>query len=490
MPSERWPNGGSRAWRKLRAQVLERDGGRCTHVDDDSGERCEKTARLEVHHLRPGPAIDADLEDLITVCRPHHPPPDAAWQAASAEAAAREAVSKLDVQELDIRSLMPALWNANAVTRETMRRIRNSIRQYGIVENLVVRPHPEFDGKYEVLSGNHRLQILKQLRVKTAPCHVVQLDDALARVLAQTLNRTRGSDDPHKLADLMDQIHAALPKARIEEFLEPMAKLPAKGEGAMEKLLAAQKAGEGMGYQFRPIHPIKLGLRLESCCHAPKMGKALELFAGRGQLTFWYSRLFEKVVRVDTDAEGQPDHNMPASDYLRTKFLEDAPFDLIDFDDEGNPFEELDVFFELIKQHPQPPFVLCVTDGLSHRLKMIRNVPTDLMKVYRWPERAAADKRLYLRCPELMDHGIRARAEQAGYSAELISMEWKPGKSATFGSWLIGPEQDTRHPIERDAADPEETPEAWGAWRVTLKPRPGEPQPPVQPLDDTAKKKK
>jgi hypothetical protein len=483
MASERWPNGSTRAWKKKRAEVLERDGKRCTFVAGADGAgrhipgpkavegRCEAATRLEVHHTKPGAAIDAELDDLLTTCKKHHPKPDQAWKEDTAEAVAQAAIAKLNIVELDTRALMPALWNANTVSRETLAKIRNSVEQFGVVENSVVRPHPEFPGKYEVLSGNHRLKVYKQLRVKKVPCHVVELDDAMSRVLAQLLNRTRGVDDPAKLAALMDEIHAALPKKDVNKFLAEMAVLPKGGAlGAMGKLLKAQREGEGMGYQFKPIHPMKLGQRLEACAHPRSMKKALELFAGRGQLTFWYRRLFDEVIRVDADAEGQPDFNMPAAEYLRSRFLEDGPFDLIDFDDEGNPFEELDVFFEVLKQHPQPPFVLCVTDGLAHRLKMIRNVPTDLEKVYRWPEKAAADKRLYLRCPELMDHGIRARAEQAGYTAELISMEWKPGKSATFGAWLVGPETDERSEVEQATEPPDQLPEAYGAWRIELKP--------------------
>lgn len=493
MASERWTNGGTRAWRKLRAQVLERDGGRCTHAVDVDGNvrllqgektpagwrRCDKTARLEVHHSKPGPSIDADLEDLYTVCKPHHPKPGAEWQAESAAAAAEAAIELLPEVLLDTRALMPALWNANVVARSTMERIRNSVRRFGIVENSVVRPHPEFEGKYEVLSGNHRLQIYKQLRVKKVPCKIVELDDAMARVLAQTLNRTRGVDDPEKLAALMDEIQQALPKQQIDEFLEHVVSLPTDRR-AMEKLLDHQRANQGIGYQFKPIHPMKLGQRLEACCHPRRMERALELFAGRGQLTFWYARLFNQVVRVDADKEGEPDHNMTATEYIRTRLVKDGPFDLIDFDDEGSPHEELDAFFEVIKEHRQQPFVLCVTDGLAHRLKLIRKVPTDLMAVYRWPEKEATGKHLYLRCPELLDHGVKARAEEAGYTATTISVEWKPGKSATFGSWVIGPEEDTRSDVERDTELGDGTPEAWGAWRIEPKPR--ESKPPVSEI--------
>jgi ParB-like nuclease domain len=504
MASERWPNGGSRAWRKLRAQVLERDGGRCTHVVDVDGNprfvqgdrtpagttRCDHTTRLEVHHSRPGPAVEADLEDLYTVCKKHHPKPGSEWQAETAAAAAEAAIAAIPEVLLDTRTLMPALWNANHVPRETMERIKTSVRTFGIVENIVIRPHPEFEGKYEVLSGNHRLQIYKQLRVKKIPCKIVNLDDAMARVLAQTLNRTRGVDDPQKLAALMDEIHAALPKQRVDEFLQDMAKLPPGGlDGkAMTRLLEHQRNEIGVGYTFKPINPMKLGHRMEACCHPRRMRKALELFAGRGQLTFWYARLFDQIVRVDADPEGAPDHQMSATEYIRTRLVKDGPFDLVDFDDEGSPHEELDAFFEVIKEHRQEPFVLCVTDGLAHRLKLIRKVPTDLQTIYRWPEREAKGKHLYLRCPELLDHGVKARAEEAGYTAETIAVDWKPGKAATFGSWLIGPEDDTRTEIEKGLEGEDALPEAWGAWRIEPKPR--ERKPPVEAGRSAPKKKR
>ena len=84
------------------------------------------------------------------------------------------------------------------------------------------------------------------------------------------------------------------------------------------------------------------------------MKHALELFAGRGQLTFWYRRMFDSVVRVDADREGEPDHKMTATEYLRTRFLEDGPFDLIDFDDEGNPLGRFIAHVLGLSGHPSP----------------------------------------------------------------------------------------------------------------------------------------
>src|SRR3954453_10634876 len=97
--------------------------------------------------------------------------------------------------EISLACLVEAEWNANRVSPGLLAKLRRSLEQFGVVENLVARPHPVEAGCYEVLSGNHRLRLLADLGFETAPVVLVELDDARARLLAQTLNRTRGKDD-------------------------------------------------------------------------------------------------------------------------------------------------------------------------------------------------------------------------------------------------------------------------------------------------------
>ena len=100
----------------------------------------------------------------------------------------------MNVVGLPISQLQAAEWNSNEVEPEMMARLRESVSRFGLVENLVVRTM----GKeaYEVLSGNHRLQVLADLKIETVPCVVVDLDDVRARLLAQALNHIRGEDNP------------------------------------------------------------------------------------------------------------------------------------------------------------------------------------------------------------------------------------------------------------------------------------------------------
>jgi len=63
--STAWRGGSSRAWRRVREQVLQRDGRRCV--------RCGQTAGLEVHHVRSRAAGGGDeLANLVTLCHHHH----------------------------------------------------------------------------------------------------------------------------------------------------------------------------------------------------------------------------------------------------------------------------------------------------------------------------------------------------------------------------------------------------------------------------------
>src|SRR5437763_2054180 len=63
------------------------------------------------------------------------------------------------VQELSVEVLVEAPWNANRVRPAVLVKVRRSVEQFGIVENLVARPHPELPGRFEVISGNHRLRL-------------------------------------------------------------------------------------------------------------------------------------------------------------------------------------------------------------------------------------------------------------------------------------------------------------------------------------------
>jgi len=117
---------------------------------------------------------------------------------------------------LPLAELSEAPWNANTMDEKMFDRLQESVRRYGLVENLVVRRTGQ---GYEVLSGNQRLRVLRALGHECVPCVVVDLDDANARLLAQALNRIQGEDDLGRKAALMKDILEELPQEDVISIL-------------------------------------------------------------------------------------------------------------------------------------------------------------------------------------------------------------------------------------------------------------------------------
>ena len=123
----------------------------------------------------------------------------------------------MEVVDLPVDSLREAPWNPNRMEGDMLVRLKESISRYGLVENMVVRPNG--DGTYELLSGNQRLKVLREMGVKSAPCVIVKLNDAHSRLLAQALNRVQGEDDLGLRAQLVQDVLASMPKDEILKLL-------------------------------------------------------------------------------------------------------------------------------------------------------------------------------------------------------------------------------------------------------------------------------
>lgn len=91
----------------------------------------------------------------------------------------------MQVVDVDIETLIPDPENARTHDEKNLAAIRGSIKQFDVVEPLVV-----WKKNNVVLGGNGRLDVMKKMGFKTAPVHYVDLDDKKAKALALALNRT------------------------------------------------------------------------------------------------------------------------------------------------------------------------------------------------------------------------------------------------------------------------------------------------------------
>jgi hypothetical protein len=145
----------------------------------------------------------------------------------------------------------------------------------------------------------------------------------------------------------------------IKEFLNP----------TIPEHTMSSHISKGYVEGIEEIDPLKLAYRLESVCHCCNRNLAIDLFSGQGRLSFWYKRLFSNVIMVDKANYDGIDFNQKAESFLQEHLTDYMDFDFVDFDDEGCPGKELQLFFSLI-EGKRSPFILCLTDGMGLALKI------------------------------------------------------------------------------------------------------------------------
>ena len=157
----------------------------------------------------------------------------------------------MEVVHLDVSDLVPNPWNVNRVSKAMMRKLTAYLKREGLVEPIVVRPHPERDGVYEILGGFHRWSICKdQLGYESIPCVVLQgLDDKRAKVLSVNLNSMKGETVPSLLSDLLNDLQQDMPLPDLE------ATLPYE-TGEIHDLLSLMQVPEGFADDLEVKDPL------------------------------------------------------------------------------------------------------------------------------------------------------------------------------------------------------------------------------------------
>jgi ParB-like chromosome segregation protein Spo0J len=103
-------------------------------------------------------------------------------------------------RRIPLRDLLSRPARANVLGARARRALTGQISRHGWYPPLIVRPHPRRKGKYEILDGHCRKEILLSLGRTTARCEVWPAGDVQARELAATLNRLRGRAETRRRA--------------------------------------------------------------------------------------------------------------------------------------------------------------------------------------------------------------------------------------------------------------------------------------------------
>lgn len=114
--------------------------------------------------------------------------------------------TRLGARLVPLADLRPHPLNANVMPEDLREKLRAHIQRTGRYPFLVVRPHPEEPGAYQVLDGHHRVEVLRELGHLEARCDVWEVDDREAKLLLATLNRLEGQDVPIRRAQLLHEL--------------------------------------------------------------------------------------------------------------------------------------------------------------------------------------------------------------------------------------------------------------------------------------------
>jgi ParB/RepB/Spo0J family partition protein len=162
---------------------------------------------------------------------------------------------------IPVDMVKPNPWNPNKLDKKKMGKIREDILQNGFIDPITVRrvfkstlPGREELDYYQIIDGEHRWTIMKELGAKEIPAAVVDLDDTQAKLKTIQLNYQRGVPIPVKLAEVLhdlnktmtlDELELALPyeKHELRDNLD-LLKLPAGLDRQVEAKAAKERKEE------------------------------------------------------------------------------------------------------------------------------------------------------------------------------------------------------------------------------------------------------
>jgi ParB/RepB/Spo0J family partition protein len=136
------------------------------------------------------------------------------------------------IRHIPLDKLLAHPDNPNRMSRASFRKLLRHIRQTQRYEPLVVRPHPQRKGFFQIINGHHRWAALRQLGHAKAQAVVWDIDDEHTDILLSTLNRLTGRDQ-------LDRKLAILRRLSARHAPKELAKLLPQTRGQLERLTAA-----------------------------------------------------------------------------------------------------------------------------------------------------------------------------------------------------------------------------------------------------------
>ncbi len=106
----------------------------------------------------------------------------------------------MKVEFIDPKLLIPSEYNPREITKEEFEKLKNSIKEFGFVENATINK------KNEIIGGHMRVKAAIELGIKEVPCIRVDLPKNKEKILNLALNKISGKWDNEKLSQLITEL--------------------------------------------------------------------------------------------------------------------------------------------------------------------------------------------------------------------------------------------------------------------------------------------
>jgi len=118
-------------------------------------------------------------------------------------------------QEIEISKIIIPEKRARAtLTEQQIEELKENIKKHGFTIPILVKTTP--DGNYELIDGQHRIEIVKEFGWERVPAVIISADEKRAAILNITSNTLRGTQDCLTISEALNE--AAAKGATLEEL--------------------------------------------------------------------------------------------------------------------------------------------------------------------------------------------------------------------------------------------------------------------------------
>ncbi len=128
------------------------------------------------------------------------------------------------IQSIALEKLIAHPDNPNIMSNSNLGKLIKNIKLTGRYEPILVRPHPQRGGFFQIINGHHRCNALTKLGYTVADCIVWDIGDEQTDILLATINRLCGSDNLGKKINLLKRLSGRMDPAKLGKLLPQTAK--------------------------------------------------------------------------------------------------------------------------------------------------------------------------------------------------------------------------------------------------------------------------